>query len=213
MQSTATRSRPLNSRGIFIRERAFHRAQGEDEHWQAWAGRSRRLQRLLARSSSQVSPWVKMLSVKHSAENPASASCITSNTISFTALMIARPPVSLARRLLLFRRLGADETFADFLVVLGASVFHDLFARRHKLPDSSVLPGLGVRLRVLERDFVTQGVMVGAREAFHQVQLVAHRMAASVEDHHRRPEERADGIDDHCVSFPATEIPNPNWRG
>jgi hypothetical protein len=45
----------------------------------------------LARNCSQESPCVKMLSVKHSAQKPPSASWVTSNTSSFTISTVEHP--------------------------------------------------------------------------------------------------------------------------
>src|ERR1700733_1762792 len=78
--------------------------------------------------------------------------------------------------LLFIRNFRVDQILFELDVVLQTDLPHDLLIRRHELPHPGVLPGLRVRLGIVNRNLLFDGVGVESPEAFDQMQRVGNGM-------------------------------------
>src|SRR3984893_14085435 len=96
---------------------------------------------------------------------------------------------------------GLDVTLEHVLVVLLAGVFHN-FPFRMEGPDTDAIPGLGVGLRIVDREHVVDVAHIPALEAFDCMQLVAMRGTDRVEPGFAI---ERDGVNHQRVSLPTAD--------
>ncbi len=92
------------------------------------------------------------------------------------------------------------EAFPEALVIFLAGILHH-FPIGPQREGPRGLPGPGERLAVLDDHFVRDVTEVGAREALHEVQLIAVRMTNRIQ---AGPAVEVDRVDHQRVAFPMT---------
>src|SRR3984893_582563 len=103
---------------------------------------------------------------------------------------------------------GLDVTLEHVLIVLLAGVFHNLPFRMEG-PDTNAIPGLGVGLRIVDREHVVDVARVPALEALNGVQLIAVRVADRVDPGFAV---EGGGVDHQRVALPmADRVSEPRW--
>src|SRR5262245_6013447 len=96
---------------------------------------------------------------------------------------------------------GFYAAFPEALVILLARVFHH-FPVGPQRERPRVGPRLRERLRILDAYFPVDVAEIGPREALHEMELIAVRVADGVET---RPAVEVDGVDDQRVAFPVAD--------
>src|SRR5579871_453097 len=75
----------------------------------------------------------------------------------------------------------SNMPFIPILIILVAGIFQRTFSRLHEREDLTVLPGFGIHLRVVDRNFVRHVLTIRAPPPLNHVQRIAKRMCETIQ--------------------------------